>query len=396
MTRRNEGEKRRRAPGKGFAEQLPNGRWRGGSRWAECQDGKRKLRSVSKVFDTQREALAFAREMVEQREKGVVMPTGKADIKELLETWLEGVKSRVATHTHTGYKQHVDKLLVPYLGKVGRRDLNAMLIEAAYAKMEADGVSRKMIRKAAVTLGVALQDAVRLRILPGNPARDARKPKVEQASSTEIKAMTPEQVRAFLAAAKDDAYYPMWVLWFEAGLRPGEVYGLHWSEVDWDRRTIQVLRSLEESKGHHTLKDLKTGKSRRLIAINQTTLDALNGHRQAMLRQGRDVVQGPCFTDSRGGFLRTSNVQRRHFNKILKAAGLNHFRPYDVRHTMATLMLLAGVNVKVVSERLGHATVRLTLDTYQHVIPGMQEDAAARLEALINPPERKAVGSCMG
>ncbi len=129
---------------------------------------------------------------------------------------------------------------------------------------------------------------------------------------------------------------------------------------------------------------LKTEKSRRRIIIGAFALDALAEHPKRMLVEGRDVKTGLVFCDSQGSYLRASNFQRRHFDKILTRAGLPDIRPYDLRHTCATLLLLTGEDTKVVSERLGHSTTRLTQDTYQHVLPGMQARAAAKINAILS------------
>jgi hypothetical protein len=135
-----------------------------------------------------------------------------------------------------------------------------------------------------------------------------------------------------------------------------------------------------------TVKELKTTKSRRRVAIGSFALDALAAHRKRMLAEGKDVRTGLVFCDRKGGFLRKSNFQRRHFDKALERAGLPDIRPYDLRHTCATLLLLAGEDVKVVAGRLGHSTTVLTQNTYQHVLPGMQERAAAKLNAIFTAP----------
>src|SRR5262249_18185036 len=137
---------------------------------------------------------------------------------------------------------------------------------------------------------------------------------------------------------------------------------------------------------------LKTKKSRRRVALTTFTVDALAGHRKAMLAEGNYRLDGPVFCDREGGHLRKSNVLRRSFHPILERAKLPRIRPYDLRHSSATLLLLAGEDSKVVSERLGHSTTRLTQDTYQHVLPGMQERAAQKLDAIFRQPEpaRKA------
>lgn len=309
--------------------------------------------------------------------------TNRAILSDWLKQWLEKVKPQLATHSYLAYERDVNKALIPHLGNRLLRDLNALQIEAAYAKMQEAGISAKMVRKAAVTLGVALQYAVKHKYLAMNPARIADKPRVQQRASTELRVLDPDQVRRFLDEAAADRFHALFVLWLDSGAREGELFALHWPDIDWNGSAITITKALEEAKGRHQLKELKTEKSRRRIIIGAYALDALAEHRKRMLAEGRDVRTGLVFCDSQGGFLRSSNFQRRHFDQILARAGLPDIRPYDLRHTCASLLLLAGEDTKVVSERLGHSTTRLTQDTYQHVLPGMQARAAAKINAIL-------------
>jgi integrase len=138
--------------------------------------------------------------------------------------------------------------------------------------------------------------------------------------------------------------------------------------------SLTITKSLEEISGALRVKATKTAKSRRRIDLSVGTAEALAEHRKAMLAEGH--ISGPVFCDTRGGYLQLSNLRKNSFLPILKKAKLPDVRLYDLRHTCATLLLLADVPAKVVSERLGHSSVTLTLDTYSHVLPTMQRRAA--------------------
>jgi integrase len=153
--------------------------------------------------------------------------------------------------------------------------------------------------------------------------------------------------------------------------------------VDWQGGAVRIVRSLEEYKGRLELKDVKTKGSRRRVVLSAFTLDALADHRKAMLAEGHYRADGPVFCAPSGGWLRKSNFRRRSFDVTRRRAGLPHFLPYDLRHSTATMLLLSQESPKVVSERIGHSTVRMTLDTYSHTLPGMQERAAAKLDAIL-------------
>ena len=175
----------------------------------------------------------------------------------------------------------------------------------------------------------------------------------------------------------------MWLLALDAGMRPGELYGLHWPEVDLEAGTVAVVHSLEEVGSEQRLKGVKTGgKGERTLALARRTVEALREHRGRMQKEKHDVEKGPVFPARRGGFLRRPNVYRRAFLPLVEAAGVPRIRVYDLRHTTATLLLQAGVNVKVVSERLGHTDIRMTLDTYAKVLPNMQTLAAECFDRL--------------
>ena len=194
--------------------------------------------------------------------------------------------------------------------------------------------------------------------------------------------LDPNQVQKFLVEARRDRLYSLFVVWIDTGMREGELFGLLWSDVDWNGNAIQIVRGLEETRGRFALKDLKTKKSRRRVALSAFAMEALAEHRKAMLAEGNYKPDSPIFCDTQGGFLRKSNFLRRNFRPLLARAGLPPIRPYDLRHSSATLLLLAGEDSRIVAERLGHSTTRLTQDTYQHVLPGMQERAASKLDAI--------------
>src|SRR5262249_7035709 len=151
-----------------------------------------------------------------------------------------------------------------------------------------------------------------------------------------------------------------------SGCRPGELLALAWPDVDLAGGYLTVRHSLEESNGQLRIKDVKTAKARRRIHLASQTIDALHEHRQRMLVEGWDVKTGAVFVDTEGNYLHNNDVRQGSFQRILQRAGLPIIRLYDLRHTCATLLLLADEPVKVVSERLGHSTITLTLDIYSH------------------------------
>jgi integrase len=205
----------------------------------------------------------------------------------------------------------------------------------------------------------------------------------------EMAALTAEQVRAFLDVAANDRFFALYCLAVGTGMRQAEMLGLTWSAVDLDRGVLAVQQQLVRVRGVGlTFSEPKTSKARRSITLPAFAVEALKWHRKAQLAE--HLAMGPKWTDLHlvfaneiGKPLERSNLVRRSFEPLLARAGLPRIRFHDLRHTAATLLLSQGTHPKVVQERLGHATIAMTLDVYSHVVPSMQRDAATQLDGLI-------------
>jgi integrase len=276
-----------------------------------------------------------------------------------------------------------------HLGTIRLAKLRRPHIETFYSDLLAAGVSAAMVRKVGVTLSISLNAAVASRLIPYNPATGVRKPK---AKKPEIQVLDLDQAARFLREARSDRLYALYVTALDSGCRPGELLALTWPDLDLTTGYVSLRRSLEDMDGKLRIKDVKTAKSRRRIKLAAQTLDALHEHRKAMLAEGRDVKTGILFVDTEGGYVRLSNLRPKSFQPILRRAGLPKIRLYDLRHTCATLLLLADVPAKIVSERLGHASITITLDTYSHVLPSMQERAAAMMSKILGYQTDQATG----
>lgn len=377
--------RKRRGRNEGSIFQRKDGSWTASLSLGYDDNGKRKRKDVYGA--TKREVQDKLDELRRSAADGQLPEVGKLTVGQHLRSWLAAIKPTVANHTHLPYEQHCTLYLIPHLGGVRLVRLTALHVQNLYSDLARAGVSAAMQKKAGTTLGVALQNAVDLGLLPHNVARDVKKPKH---TPKEMQVLDLDQVQAFLKESTKDRLHALYLFLLDSGAREGEAFGLKWSDVDWKGKAVQLVRELEEYKGQLALKELKTKKSRRRVPLSQFTMDALAEHRKAALADGTYQADGPIFCDTEGGWLRKSNVLRRSFRPILERAGLPAIRPYDLRHSSATLLLLAGENAKVVAERLGHSTTRLTQDTYQHVLPGMQEQAAAKLDAIFRQPAKKA------
>jgi len=211
----------------------------------------------------------------------------------------------------------------------------------------------------------------------------------------EIQVLNPQQARDFLKEAAQDPYHVLFAVALTTGMRPSEYLALKWPDVSFSKGTVSIARTLEPIKGGGwRFADTKRARSRRLVKLQASVLKLLGDYRDAQTLEhdpgNSDVAAADLiFVNSSGNPPNERNLVQRNFQVILERAKLPRIRLYDLRHTAATLALGAGVPAKVVSEQLGHASVAFTLDTYSHVLPHMQEEAAAQVEALLFEPAPK-------
>jgi integrase len=242
-------------------------------------------------------------------------------------------------------------------------------------------------------IGKALEDATRKGLIARNVARLATPPAASASKPPEMKAWTPSELQAFFSAIEDHHHHPPIRLAAMTGIRRGELCGLRWADVDLDAGRISVRQAMVTVKGQPLLSDVKTARSRRVIDLDPETVSVLRTWRRTQLEQRMLVGAGwPdtgfVFTMPTGESWHPDTISQA-FDRLIErvnragAVVIPRIRLHDLRHTHATHLLAAGVNVKVVSERLGHASVAFTLDTYAHVIPGQQADAAAAVAALL-------------
>jgi integrase len=231
----------------------------------------------------------------------------------------------------------------------------------------------------------ALGDAVRWGHLARNPVGLAEPPKPD---TPQMKVWLPEQLRAFVEFTQHDRLAAAWLLLVTTGMRRGEVLGLAWDNVDLVNARVAVVRSLTVVNYHDVrLIQPKTAKGRRSVALDPVTVATLQAHRARQLEERLQWGEawkdaGLVFTRDDGSSIHPQRLTS-WFEQRIRDAALPKIRLHDLRHSYATAALAAGIPAKVVSERLGHASVMITLDTYSHVLPSMQEDAANSVAKLI-------------
>ena len=317
---------------------------------------------------------------------------GNITCNKYLDAWLDNsAKGRLAERTYADYRDILTRYIRPAIGHKRLVHITPLDIQKIYTTMQSQGLSARTIRYAHAVIHSALKQSVRWRYISRNPAADVDLPKQ---SRKEMKALSTEDAKKFLDACTNDRYGVLFELALITGMRPEEYLGLQWkADVNLQEGVLTVQRTLcwHRKGGGWYFGEPKTGRSRRSIPIPYALAQSLATHKRTQAEER--LKAGPnwqdldlVFTTAQGGPLLPQNLMRRHFKPILKRAGLpESVRMYDLRHSCASLLLAANENPKVVSERLGHATVVLTLDTYSHVLPTMQRAASNKLETLLYP-----------
>jgi integrase len=198
-----------------------------------------------------------------------------------------------------------------------------------------------------------------------------------------MRAWSAEEARRFLEVAREDRFFGVYVLALTCGLRQGEILGLTWDCVDLHHGTVRIVRQLQDLHGELVLTEPKSASSRRTVPLPPLALEALLRRREAAEQEGSFRPDAPVFTDTRGGFMRPSNLLRRSFYPLLERAVVKRIRFHDLRHTAATLALQEGVHPRVVADLLGHSRVTLTLTTYSHVLPTLARHAVDAISRSI-------------
>jgi integrase len=371
-------KRRKRANGEGTVCRRRDGRWIAAATLGLDRDGRPVRRTV------------YGRTQAEAREKldalraevagGAAPAPERATLGEFTDRWLEDcVRPNRAKATYRSYAGTVRNHVAPVIGGVPLRRLSPQHVQAMLSEMGRRGASPRTRQMTYAVLRAALGQAVRWGLVPRNPCDAVDRPRVPR---REARFLDEAGVRALLEAARGDPLEALAVTAVTTGMRQGELLGLQWGDVDLKAGTLAVRRQLvEEAKGRPVLGELKTTRSRRLVVLPEIAIGALRSH-----KAGLAVAQHPTalvFTDSRGNPLRKTNLLRRWYHPLVAKAGLPRSRFHDLRHTHATLLLSQGVHPKVVQERLGHASVTMTLDTYSHVTPSLQAEAAVRLDAAL-------------
>jgi integrase len=341
-------------------------------------------------FATKKAAEAALRDLATAAEAGTSVSRSRITVSQFLTDWLETIKPRIRETTWVSYRMAVERI-ARQVGAVQLQSLTPLQVESLYATLLERGgaggrsLAPKTVRNCHIVLRRALADAERLGLVTRNPAAVA---KTVSAPRVEQKTWSSEEIQRFFDAVAGERLSMAFVLLATTGMHRGEVLGLRWEDVDLDERALSIVQTLTTVSGRVHIGPPKTGKSRRRVSLDTVTFDALKAHRTRQLEErlaagdawsnDGDLV----FTDELGGPVHPDRFSRL-FDRIARDAELPRIRLHDLRHSYATLALKAGVHPKVVSERLGHSTIAITLDLYSHVAQGLDADAAELIAARI-------------
>jgi integrase len=367
-------------------------RKRGKASWAvvievgrDPQTGKRRQKWFA--HKTRREAEAHLAQIVAAMQGGGWTPPAKVRLGDFLDQWLRDYAAgAVGPVTLRNYADIIRVHLKPALGHLPLSVLSAQAVQSYMSRKLADGLAPVTVKTHHRVLSQALRCAVKWGLLVRNPAALASPPRQRQ---HEVRVWDEEQTRLFLGEAKRSSrLYPLYLAAITTGMRAGELLGLRWRDVDLVAGVASVQQTFYRLGGQKLFKAPKTAAARRAIALPGVLVEELRALREEQAEHRR--LLGPAYADHdlvfcqpNGRPLHLHNLVRRDFRSLIERAGLPRIRFHDLRHLHASHGARAGVPVKVMQERLGHATPHFTMQVYTHTLAGMQAEAARAIETRL-------------
>ncbi len=353
------------------------------------RDAKGKRRYFNKtIHGTKKDAEKYLTAKQREKDLGVFVEPAAMPVNEYLDKWLEtAARPRLRERTLVDYTDKLKRYVRPAVGEKKLCDVRPLDIQRFYGELQERGLSARTIRYTHAILSSAFKQAIKWHMLARNPCEAVELPRMVR---REMHAFSPEEAARFQAATQEDEYGSVLIFALATGMRPEEYLALKWSDLDLEKGAATVQRTLVFRKGGGWyFGEPKTSRSRRTVPFPASVLRSLVEHRrrqmEARLKAGAHYQNSDLvFATGEGTPINLRNLTQRHFQPALLRAGLPlKFRLYDLRHSCATLLMIVGENPKVVSERLGHASIVLTLDTYSHVLPSMQQAATEKLEGIL-------------
>ena len=380
---------KKRANGEGSLRKRSDGRWEG--RYTAGRDpvtGKAIYKNV--LAKTQKECKEKLERAIEKNGKVDVVRSGKYTVAEWVRLWFENYsKPSIREQTAYYYNNYIEKHIVPGIGNIKLDKLTTIQIQQFYNKLKTSGrvqryehielkdkgLSNRFIHGIHGVLRSALEQAKKEKLITDNPAEGCKLPKIEK---KEMKVLLPEQIGAYLQEANRRGLLPAYYLELTSGLRRGELLALRWTDLDVENMTISVTKQVNRINGELKVSQPKTSNSIRTIPIPKQAVDLL------ILEHEKHPDNPYMFPSPKTGTMYDPDSFRHTHEKILAAAGIEHIRFHDLRHTFATLSLQNGVDVKTLSNTLGHYSAGFTLDTYTHATQRMKREVADTIGSVID------------
>lgn len=345
-------------------------------------NGKRKQKK-KRGFKTKKEAQKALAEAINDLNKGTYIEPSNTKYKNYLDQWFNTKQNTIGIQTAKVYKDYIKNRIIPALGNFTLSKLSTIQIQSFINNMCEEGLSSSTVKKVYEIIRNSLEHAVDFELIPKNVASKVKLPK---ANKKEMNVWDEKEVNKFLKVAKADPAYIVFYLALTTGMRQGEILGLRWKDVDFEKGLINIKQTLSHD-GKIFISGAKTKSSLRTINLPLSAIIVLKARKLTVSKEKLSL--GPIYQDldlvtctQHGTPFNPANI-RRTFKRIIKFADVPEIRFHDLRHTHATLLLSKGINVKVISERLGHSNIKVTLDTYSHVLPSMQAEVARKLDEII-------------
>ena len=341
------------------------------------QYGKRRLKVLPKGT-TKKKAKEALREIEDQVGKRTFMPTKQIPtFGEVAKDWLEYKKPNLRITTwevcegHTRNHFHdLDGLKINWITTV--------TMEKFIGARQKEGMNINTLRKILVTLNQIMAYAVRHNFIDHNPLTDAERPRGQgndEEDMEDITILTPPQIVLLLDNVDEQKYQTLFMVAVFGGPRQGELIGLKWSDIDWDKKQAHIKRTFTKGRFFKP----KTKESKRKIDLGPKVMTQLKKWKLACPVNGLDLV----FPNDAGGPINYSNMVQRHFLPALEAAGLPRIRFHDLRHTYASLKIEQGENIKYIQNQLGHSSPMVTLTVYAHLMKDSNPESACGLENMV-------------
>ncbi len=348
----------------------------------EAATGTRKYHNRT-IRGSFREAQMYLNTKLQERDLGRLPRAAAISLNQYLDQWLAmAAKPRLRPKGYTDYEALLRLHIRPDFGVRPLGAITQFEIQRVYAQMLERGLSPRTIEYTNAVLQSAFRQAVRWKMPMEDPRVGVDLPRMKP---REMEALSLEECRRFLAVAKASRWFGLFALALTTGMRPSEYLALKWSDVDWQRGAASICRTIQIAGAGWRFDDTKRKRSRRVVKLQGFVLEALENMQKARLsaENGEPQVEHDLIFRSEAGAPLRQRTVKREFRKLLKAGGIRPIRLYDLRHTAATLAIAAGVSVKVISDQLGHASISFTLERYSHVLPSIQDEAAAKVERLL-------------